>query len=107
MVRSDTSAATLRKERARFRRAVESGEKAMEALQKAQAQQEVIQAHAGSPVASDAMSISQREQSQNLGSFDGDHRKHVEPRCRATTRPPDSRIQGVESNPPDFFGDSV
>ena len=54
--------------RARLRRAVESGEKAMQALQKAQenfeqAQQEVMQspdrpgdAHAGSPAASDASS---------------------------------------------------
>ena len=68
---------------------VESGEKAMQALQKdqenfEQAQQEVIQetdldahagdAYAGSPAASDASCTSQREPGENLGSFDGDHR---------------------------------
>ena len=64
--------------RARFRRGAESGEKAMEALQKAQ--ENFVQApggdtgpdgpgkaHAGSPAASDASSTSQREAGQNLG----------------------------------------
>ena len=53
---------------------------------------------AGSPAASDASSTSQREPGQNLGSFDGDHRKLVEPRRKSTTRAPDTRNPGVEAN---------
>ena len=44
------------------------------------------QTHAGSLAASDASSTSQCEPGQNLGSFDRELR--VEPRRRATTRPP-------------------
>ena len=61
-------------------------------------------ARAGSPAASDASSTSQCEPGQNLGSFDGDHRKLVEPRRSSTTRAPDTRKTGVEANPPDPFG---
>ena len=55
--------------------------------------------HAGSPAAGHASSTSQREHGQNLGSFDGDHRKLVEPRRRSTTRAPDTRNPRVEANP--------
>ena len=87
---------------ARFRRAIESGEKAMEALQKAQAnfeqaQQEVMQAQTdldllmqeapvpATPVAQVNVSVD-----RTFGSFDRDHRKLVEPRRRSTTRAPDT-----------------
>ena len=65
--------------RARFRRAVESGEKAMEALQKAQENfehaQQVIQAQTDleAPLPRDACSTGQCEPGQNHGSFDRDH----------------------------------
>ena len=104
--------------RARFRRAVEAGEKAQDAVQKAQAkfeeaQQEVVQAqkdeqaHAGSPVASDASSTSQCEPGQNLGSLNRAYRKHVESRGSTTTRPTDSCNPGVEGNPSDLIDDLV
>ena len=64
-------------------------------------------AHAGSPTASDASSTSQREPGQNLGSFDRDHRKLLESRCRTTTRALDTRNPGVEANSSDLFGSHV
>ena len=96
--------------RARFRRAVEAGEKAKEAMLKAQAnfeqaQQEVCtgptglaRAHAGSATAGNASSTSQREPGQILGSFDRTCRKHVESGGRTTTRPTDPRNPRVKGD---------
>ena len=69
--------------RARFRRALVAGEKAMQALQKAQGEFRASAAggDAGpdrrgkAHAASDASSTSQCEPGQNLGGFDRDHRK--------------------------------
>ena len=95
------------------------GEKAQEAMLKAQGElrasaargrtgpTRLAQAHAGSPIAGDASSTSQREPGQFFGSFDRDHRKHVEPRRRSTTRAPDTRNPGVEGNSPDVISDLV
>ena len=105
--------------RARFRRAVEAGEKAQEATLKAhanfvQAEQDVVLAqmdlhkgHAGSPIASDASPTSQRDLGQIFGSFDRTYRKHVESRGRTTTRPTGSRNPRVEGNSSDLTIDPV
>ena len=105
--------------RARFRRAVEAGEKAMQALQKAhanfeKAQQEVIQAQmdldkfmqeAPLPV----MPVPQVNVSlvKSLEALTKNYRKHVESRCRATTISPHTRNPGVEGNLSDLIGDRV
>ena len=100
--------------RARFCRSVESGEVAMQALQKAQenfeqAQQEVMQAQTdlemlmqeGPLPVMPVMPVMpvQREPGQHLGSFDRDHRKLGDPRRRPTTRALETRNPGVEANP--------
>ena len=83
--------------RARFRKALMSGEKATETLQEAQAaleeeQQEVVQGQQDvdrlmqePPDTYCTSPTHQWKLGQILGSFDGYHRKHVEPRCGCTT----------------------
>ena len=98
--------------RARFRRAVQAGEKAQEAMLKAQAnfeqtQQEIVQAqqaHAGSPIASNASSTSQRQLGQSLEA----QTVLIENMPRGwATRPTGSCNPGVEGNSSDFISDHV
>ena len=92
--------------RAGFRRAVEAGEKALEALQKAQANFEAAQGGdtgsngpgqvcAGSPVASNASSTSQRERVQNLGSPDGNYRNMWNPDAG---QPPEHLMHAIQES---------
>ena len=94
-----------------FRRAVESGEKAMQVLQKAQenfeqVQQEVMQAHTDLEMLMQEapLQVMPVPPGEILGSFDRNHRKSVEPGCRTTTRQLGPRNPGVEADPPDPFG---
>ena len=119
MRRAQTMGQKMDQARARFRRAVESGEKSMQVLQKAKENSEQStaggdaspdrpgDAHAGSFAASDASSTSQHEPWQILGSFDRNHRKSVEPRRRTAIRQPGPRNPGVEADPSDLVGDPV
>ena len=97
--------------RERFRGAVEAGEKAQEAMLKAQAnfeqaQQEVVQTHmdlhklmheASLPVMpAPQVNVNLVKSFQTFRSFDRTFRKHVESRGKTTTRPTDSRNPRVE-----------
>ena len=73
----------LRKQGAAMKQAQPLGQKVDQA--RARFRRAGASAAEGSPVASNASSTSQREPGQNLGSFDRNYRKHVEPRRRATT----------------------
>ena len=66
-----------------------------------QAQQEVMQAQTELEmlIQEHASCTRQREPGENLGGFDGDHGKFVEPRRRPTTRKPGTCNPGVEANP--------